>query len=44
MSDEFGNWNELARLWHAHTGTVSILDVERRARAQWRRMLLLAQA
>lgn len=42
MTDEFGNWNELARLWHAHAEGVSTLDVERHARLQRRRMLLLA--
>jgi len=44
MSDEFGNWSELARLWHAHSATVSSLDVEHLARRQRRRMRVIAVA
>jgi len=44
MSDEFGNWNELARLWHAHSETVATLDVEHVARRQRRRMRMIAAA
>ena len=44
MSDEFGNWNELARLWHAHREAVSALEVERQAHRQRRQMLVVAAA
>jgi hypothetical protein len=42
MSDEFGKWDELARLWHAHTETMSSDDVERRAGRKRAQMLALA--
>jgi hypothetical protein len=44
VSDEFAKWDELARLWHAHTATVSTLDVERHAQRQRRQMLVMAAA
>jgi hypothetical protein len=44
MSSEFGNWNDLARLWHTHTESVSPSEVERHATRQRRQMLLLAVA
>ena len=44
MSDEFGNWNELARLWHVHRESVSALEVERHAHRQRRQMLVVAVA
>jgi hypothetical protein len=34
MSDEFGNWSELSRLWHAETPPVAPEAVERHARRQ----------
>jgi Flp pilus assembly protein TadB len=42
MSDEFGNWDELSRLWHAHTETMTTSDVERRAGRKRTQMLALA--
>jgi hypothetical protein len=42
MSDEFGKWDELAKLWHAHTETMSTVDVERRAGRKRAQMLALA--
>jgi hypothetical protein len=44
MSDEFGNWGELARLWHARLPTVAPEEVERHARRRRRHMLALAVA
>jgi FtsH-binding integral membrane protein len=44
MSSEFGNWSELARLWHRHTEEVSTSQVERHARRQRQQMLFLAGA
>jgi hypothetical protein len=44
MSDEFGRWNELAKLWHAHAECIPALDVERHANRQRRQMLLVAAA
>jgi FtsH-binding integral membrane protein len=44
MSDEFGNWRELAALWHRHTEAVSATEVEEHARRQRRQMLVLAVA
>jgi hypothetical protein len=44
MSDEFGNWQELAKLWHAESRTVSAAEVERHALRQRRQMLALAGA
>jgi hypothetical protein len=44
MSDEFANWNELGRLWHAQASPISATDVERQARRERRRMLNLAIA
>lgn len=42
MSDEFGNWDELSRLWHAHAETMTTSDVERRAGRKRAQMLALA--
>jgi hypothetical protein len=42
MSDEFGNWNELARLWHSQTEAMSSASVERHARRQRWQMQALA--
>jgi hypothetical protein len=44
MSDEFANWNDLARLWHAQASPISAIDVERHSRRGRRRMLELAIA
>jgi hypothetical protein len=44
MSSEFGNWNELAQLWHRHTAAVCASEVERHAARQRRQMLVLAVA
>jgi hypothetical protein len=44
MSDEFGNWNELAKLWLARTQPVSPQEVERHARRQHLQMTALAAA
>jgi hypothetical protein len=44
MSDEFGNWRELATLWHARTTEVMPEEVEQHARRQRRHMLALAAA
>lgn len=44
MSDEFGQWNNLARLWHAENTAVSTFDVEGHARRQRRSLLMLAVA
>jgi hypothetical protein len=44
MSDEFGNWNELSRLWHAATPPVAPEEVERHARRQRRETTALAVA
>jgi len=44
MSDEFANWNELGRLWHAQASPISASDVERHSRRERRRMLNLAIA
>lgn len=44
MSDEFANWNELGRLWHARTSPICASDVEQQARRERRRMLDLAIA
>ena len=44
MSDEFGNWQDLARLWHAGGTMVSAGDVEARERRQRRHMFALASA
>ena len=44
MSNEFANWNELARLWHAHTEAFTTSEVRRHADRQRRQMLLLASA
>jgi hypothetical protein len=44
MSDEFGQWNNLARLWHAENTAVSVVDVERYALRQRRGLLALAVA
>lgn len=44
MSNEFGNWSELAQLWHTAARVVSPEDVERRAQRQRRQMFALASA
>jgi len=44
MSDEFAQWNELSRLWHAQASLISASDVERQSRREHRRMLDLAIA
>jgi len=44
MSDEFSQWNSLARLWLAETAVVSTADVERHVRRQRRALLALAVA
>jgi hypothetical protein len=44
MSDEFGNWDELSRLWHSHSSTIAPDEVARHARRQRRDTLALAVA
>jgi len=44
MSDEFGNWSDLARLWHAHCATFRSADIEKLARRQRLQMQALAAA
>jgi hypothetical protein len=44
MSDEFGNWNDLAALWLTQRQPVSSAEVERHARRQHLHMLALASA
>lgn len=44
MSDEFGNWKELARLWHAGVHAATPGEVERREQRQRWQMLALAGA
>jgi FtsH-binding integral membrane protein len=44
MSDEFGQWNNLARLWLSETAAVSSADIERHASRQRRGLLALAVA
>jgi hypothetical protein len=44
MSDEFGNWSDLARLWHAHCATAPSADIEKLARRQRLQMQALAAA
>jgi hypothetical protein len=44
MSDEFGNWRELATLWHARTSEVMPEEVEKHACRQRRDMMALAAA
>jgi cation transporter-like permease len=44
MSDEFGNWNELARLWHTHSQTTSALHLEKHERRRRRQMRAVAAA
>lgn len=44
MSDEFGNWGELARLWHSQMPAVAPEEVERHARRQRRSAQALAAA
>jgi heme/copper-type cytochrome/quinol oxidase subunit 2 len=44
MSDEFGNWNELAGLWHAEAPEIAPREVARHARRQRRATLALAAA
>jgi hypothetical protein len=44
MSNEFGNWPELARLWHSEARVVSPAEVERRAQRERRQMFALASA
>jgi hypothetical protein len=42
MSDEFGNWNELAKLWHQQSVSAPIGDIGRQMRRQRRQMFALA--
>jgi FtsH-binding integral membrane protein len=44
MSDEFAQWNNLARLWHAENAAVSSADIEQHARRQRQGLLALAVA
>ncbi len=44
MSDEFGNWRDLAKLWHAGTPVFLHAEVERDVQNQRRWMQLLAGA
>jgi FtsH-binding integral membrane protein len=44
MSDEFAQWNNLARLWHSETAAISAADIERNARRQRQGLLALAVA
>jgi hypothetical protein len=44
MSDEFGNWRELAALWHTRMAEVVPEEVENHARRQRRHMVALAGA
>jgi len=44
MSDEFAQWNSLARLWLSENTAVSSVDVESHARRQRRSLLALAVA
>jgi FtsH-binding integral membrane protein len=44
MSDEFGNWRDLARLWHAGTPVFLHAEVERNVQNQRRWMQWLAGA
>ena len=44
MSNEFANWNELARLWHAHAESFSTAEVQEFADRQRRQMQVLAVA
>lgn len=44
MSDEFAQWNNLARLWHAENAAVSAADIEQHARRQRQSLLALAVA
>lgn len=44
MCDEFGNWNDMSRFWHAGGSDLSIADVERHARRQRRLLAYLRLA
>ena len=44
MNEDFGNWNELAKLWRAEGAAVAAEDVEREARREQARMRALAIA
>jgi len=44
MSDEFAQWNSLAKLWHAESAAVSAADIEQHAWRQRRSLLALAVA
>jgi len=44
MSDEFGQWNSLAKLWHTESAAVSTADIEQHARRQRQGLLALAIA
>jgi FtsH-binding integral membrane protein len=44
MSDEFGQWNNLARLWHTESAAVSADDIEQHAQRERRTQLALAVA
>jgi hypothetical protein len=41
MCDEFGNWNDLSKFWHAGGNDIAAADVERLARRQRRLMAYL---
>jgi hypothetical protein len=42
MSDEFAQWNNLAKLWHTERMAVSVSDIESHVRRQRQDMLALA--
>ena len=42
MSDEFGNWNDLAKLWRTQSASLPVGDIERQVRLQRAQMFALA--
>jgi hypothetical protein len=42
MSNEFGNWNDLAQLWHRESAALPVGDIERQVRLQRQQMVALA--
>ena len=44
MSDEFGQWNSLAKLWHTESAAVSTADIEQHAERQRQTLMALAVA
>jgi hypothetical protein len=42
MSNEFGNWNDLTRLWHKESASLPVGDIERQVRLQRQQMVALA--